>query len=168
MYRTIEIGGKDYRQEFTVEASLNHDCIEKLINFITGAAMASSIDVEGLSDEEAVKVIEEAAKEGIKSMSDVPSVALQLWYAGFLEYHGPEGDGTVKTLKDAKNLYRQYREEHKEDGSFYDIITMCIEQMEADGFFELTGISKMLTPDTKTKKTPQDHKKKASKVTAMP
>ena len=63
--------------------------------------------------------------------------------------------------------------EHKDDeqGNFYGLFSMCIEQMEEDGFFKLTGLETFMDnlnaamDSVKAKKTPKkptDHLKKAT------
>ena len=45
MYKTLTIGGKDYKLEYTIEASLYGDCIEKLITFISKTAGATEVEL---------------------------------------------------------------------------------------------------------------------------
>ena len=85
-----------------------------------------------------------------------------MFYAGLLQYHGdnPDADGSVPTLATAKKLAAQFIQEHKDDeqGNFYGIFTMCLDQMEEDGFFKLTGLETFmgdLNVAAKPKKTPK-------------
>lgn len=156
--KIINIGGIDYTFKYSVEASLYNECTEKTIGFMTGFA--------GTNNKEGIKQI-------VSSMADIPQTALTLFYAGLLEIHGSDGDGTVLTKKNAKNLIRDYFDEHKDDetGNFYGLMTMLIECMADDGFFELIGLDKIFAEaeaKAKSPKTPQDHKKKMlkAKVTA--
>lgn len=155
--KTITIGGNDYTFEFTIEASLYSECTEKVTGLMVGAGSA--------------QMEEENSKENIKAMlstmSDIPSVAMTMFYAGLMEHHGSLGDGKVKNIKEAKLLVKQYLSEHKNDekGNFYALMQEMMECMADDGFFELIGLDKMFTPaqeKKKTPKTPQDHKKKAT------
>ena len=34
MYKILEIGGKEYKLEYTIEASLYDECVERLIKFL--------------------------------------------------------------------------------------------------------------------------------------
>jgi len=158
MYKVITIGGEDYRLEYTIEASLYSDAVEKLVNLI-GRTAAVQQSAEGGTPMQA-----EAAVEGmISQLSDIAGTALTLFYAGLLEYHGPEGDQTVKSLKDAKRLARTWMTEQDEgNGTWYDLLTLCINQMGEDGFFKMIGLEKALTPAAAPRpvKTPQDHKRK--------
>ena len=83
--KSIKIGNKDYKFEFTIEASLYGECTEALTAFLTNVGSAGT-----------------NLKEVLKSISDIPQTALTLFYAGLLEHHGEDGDGTVTTQKDAK------------------------------------------------------------------
>ena len=165
MYKTITIGGKDYRMEFTMEASLCSECVEKTIQFITQTAAAQDINLDGLTDDEAGKALQNSLNKVSSGMSGIAKTAMSMWYAGFLEYHGTQGDRTVLSMEDAKNLFRKYHEEHPDDSSFFDIVRICTEQMGEDGFFKLIGLDKMLTPATRPKKVPQDHKRKKATET---
>lgn len=163
MYKIINIDGKDYKQEFTVEASLYNDCTERLIDFMfaTATAQAESEVAQNANEEEREKRYKESLKAGIGGIATLPTLAMTLWYAGFMEYHGADGidDNSVKTMRDAKILYKKYYAEHPEESSYYDIVGMCIEQMDKDGFFQRIGLDKMI--ETPSPKEPQDRRKKA-------
>ena len=143
--KVIKIGNKEYKFEFTIEASLYGECTEALTAFLTNVGSAGT-----------------NLKEVLKSISDIPQTALTLFYAGLLEHHGEDGDGTVTTKKDAKRLIKQYFEDKKgtDESDFYAIMALMIEVMEEDGFFKRTGLERILTAGTeKLQKKPQDHKK---------
>lgn len=144
MYSILKIGGKEYKLEFTFEASMYSDCVSSVMNILGGL---SGDDI----------------RTQIASMSDIPKTAVTLLYAGLLEHHGEEIN-----LKDAKMLARQWILEQGEDGNFYALLKMCIDQMGEDGFFKLTGLEDMLNQGEEAKpapKTPQDHKRKTAKKT---
>lgn len=146
----IKVGRDEYTIEFTFEASLYGECIEKVIAFM------SAIPENGTADE---------IKHFITSLSDIPSTTLTMFYAGLMEHHGEDGDGTVTSKKDAKAILRAYIEENRdnEDGTFYAVMEKMIEQMGEDGFFDRIGLTKILsTEEPKKPKTPQDHKKKTT------
>lgn len=143
--KIIKIGNKEYKFEFTIEASLYGECTEALTAFLTNVGTARG-----------------KLKEVLKSISDIPQTALTLFYAGLLEHHGEDGDGTVTTKKDAKRLIKQYFEDKKDtdEADFYAIMALMIEVMEEDGFFKRTGLEKVLEAGTKkAPKEPQDHQK---------
>lgn len=145
--KTINIAGKDYRFEFSIEASLYNECTES----VTGI-MVTMAEAQGKEDIKAM----------VTTIADIPKTALTMFYAGLIEHHGYNGDKTVMGIPEAKSLVKKYLSEHKEDGkgNFYSIMQEMIECMSDDGFFELIGLGK-LTRDTaqKTKIT------KTAKVT---
>lgn len=159
MYKLLKIGGKDYKLEYGIEASLFDDCAKSVMNML--------VSTSGGTDR--------SLKEMVSGMSSIPNTALNAFYAGLLQYHGKhsDGDGTVPDLDTAKKLATQYMAEHKDDeqGNFYGLFSMCIEQMEEDGFFKLTGLETFMDnmnaamDSVKAKKTPKkptDHLKKAT------
>ena len=169
MYKILPIGGKEYKLEYTVEASLYDDCIEKLITFL-GNTVGSAAELnipENATQEESEAVRQRFVKQSIAGISNLPATALSVFYAGLLEHHGASGDNTVRSKNDAKNLVKQYFNDHIEDGTdtLYDIILICLEQMGEDGFFKRTGLEKLVTQSPKKRpvKTPQDHKKAGAK-----
>lgn len=149
----LTIGGKDYHIEYTIEASLYNECTEKVTGLMASLGNASNTN---------------EIKEMLSSIADIPQTVLTMFYAGLLEHHGEEGDRTILSKKDAKNLIRQYLLEHKDDdtGNFYGVMELLVEQMGNDGFFELIGLNRLMTQtaeeEKKTRKIPQDHKKKVT------
>ena len=133
MYKVLRIGGRDYKMEYSIEASLYADCTASLTGLMTEIQIAGN-------NKDIKKVISE--------ISNIPQTALTIFYAGLMEHHGlhPDGDGTVPDIQTAKRLIAQYLKEHSEDdtGNFYSIMQMCIEQMGKDGFFKLTGLEGMM------------------------
>lgn len=162
MYKTLTIGERDYKLEYSVEASLYADCISSITGMWTDIGIAGE---------------EKDIKKALGGMSNIPQTALIMFYAGLMEAHGThtDGDGTVPDIQTAKRLIAQYIKEHKEDdtGNFYGVMQICIEQMGEDNFFELTGLNPMMTAlageaeekekQKKQPKTPQDHKKGTKK-----
>lgn len=151
MYKILNINGNDYKFEFSIEASLYGDCIEKI------TMLMLNIDA-GQTSGEAARLV--------GSVSDIPNTSVVCFYAGLLEHHGPSGDGRVPNLATAKELVKALlKDENSEYNNFYDILSLCTEQMREDGFFDLIGLSAMSNAKPKRQpKTPQDHKKKATKV----
>lgn len=153
MYKIFKIEGKDYQVEYTIEAALYEECTEAVMNFM--------IDSGAAAGEKNMKLL-------IKNLANVPQITLTLFYAGLLEHHGPHsnGDGTVKSVEDAKCLATQYFKENPdaEDGNFYGLLNALIGQMREDGFFKQIGLEQMMTSSTSNTKGPQDHKKKVTKI----
>lgn len=149
--KVLTIDGKDYKIEYTIEASLYEECTEKVTSLLFGAS--------GVKDDEGIK-------DFICSMKNIPQTALTMFYAGLLEHHGEFGDQTVLSKNDAKMLLRKYFDEHKDDGTgnFYGIMEVLLGQMGDDGFFKQIGLEQLTKPQKEVKK-PQDHKPKATKAT---
>lgn len=149
MYKSLNIDGKEYRLEYSIEASLYAECVTTLMDFLSG--------MDGEDDTEKIK-------NTIASLSTMPKVAITIFYAGLIEAHGthPDGDGSVPDLNTAKQLVRRYMNEHKDDetGNFYGILQMCIDQMTEDGFFKLIGLTEMVNQT----KEPNKAKRTAKKV----
>lgn len=152
MYKVLNIGGQDYKLEFSIEASLYADCVSELTNILTDVGIAG---------------IQKDVKMIISGISNVPKATLSMFYAGLLEAHGthPDGDGKVPDINTAKKLITQYIKEHSEDGlgNFYNIMQMLIAQMEEDGFFKLIGLETLTEMMMDASKKPKDHKKVSEK-----
>lgn len=152
----VNIGGKDYKLEYTIEASLYKDCVDKMTTYMKNVIVAQA---------------DESVDKLLANMSDLPHIALTAFYAGLLEHHSNE----INSEKDAKELIKTYFAEHKEDGkdNFYEIMEMVSGCMGDDGFFRQIGLEQFLKTlmeqtEEETKKipkTPQDHKKKTTKAT---
>lgn len=143
--KIITIGGKDYTLEYTIEASLYKDCVEKIYGFVMQAADGA----DGNS-----------TKSAVAAISDVPQTALIAFYAGLMENH-PEITGIL----DAKKLIKTYFSENKdnEDANFYGLLGMLIECMDDDGFFKQIGLTQAMNQV----ETPKKKKKSATKVIEM-
>ena len=156
MYKVITIDGEDYKLEFSVEASLYHDCIEKITSIM--------FDIDaGQSTNDMKKIL--------SGVSDIPYTAVACFYAGLLEHHGKEeGDGKVPNISVAKRLaVKLLKDENSDVSNWYDIFSMCVDQMGEDGFFDLVGLSDMISGEEKKKKAPkvpQDHLKKTTRLGA--
>lgn len=160
MYKLLKIGSKEYKLEYSIEASLYDECVKSVMN--TLLATSGGVD--------------KTPEEMISGMANIPNTALTVFYAGLLQYHGdsPDADGSVPNLATAKKLAAQFIQEHKDDeqGNFYGIFAMCLDQMEEDGFFKLTGLetfmddlnvaAKPKKAPKKAPKKPTDHQKKAT------
>lgn len=124
----LTINGKEYTLEYTIEASLYSECTEKITSLLSSVATsASDEDLNGL----------------LKNMSNIPQTTLTMFYAGLLENHSDE----VESINDAKALIKQLMKENKEDenlSNFYGIMQKIVDCMEDDGFFEQTGLTKLL------------------------
>ena len=67
MYKVLNIGGQDYKLEFSIEASLYADCVSELTNILTDVGIAG---------------IQKDVKMIISGISNVPKATLSMFYAG--------------------------------------------------------------------------------------
>lgn len=158
MYKLLSINGKEYKLEYSVEAALYGDCVSKISKLMLGMNFAE--------EKNDLRIM-------LDGFSDIPEIAVTVFYAGLIEAHGthPDGDGSVPDIYTAKKLAFEYIKENKdnENGSFYGIMRMCIDQMGEDGFFKLVGLNDMLEVtaeeknQTKKKNTTQNSKKVSEK-----
>lgn len=129
---------KEYTLEYTFEAAENQKCVDAMTD-IFGGAMMTKIDE---SKSESLQI-----RDFLMTISDLPRMAMDMFYAGLLEHHGEDGDGTIIDRRDAKQLYKQFCRENPEDAmaaSYYGLITVISNQMEEDGFFKRTGMADIL------------------------
>lgn len=141
--KLITIGGKEYKFEFSIEASLYNDVTEKV------TSLMFALDEAGDSDD---------IHKMLASLADVPRTALTMFYAGLLEHHSHE----IRSIDDAKKLVKEYFAEDKEQ-NFYTLMQDMIECMHDDVFFKQIGLEQMMAvPTEKEVKTPQNHKKKTT------
>lgn len=152
MYRIMNIAGEEYKLEFSFEASLYSECVESVIKLLGG------LSTDG-ADSNVVASI-------AQHIGNLPTTVTHVFHAGLLEHHGVDGDGRVPDQKTAKELMKKFFKEHAddEDGNFYGLLNICMEQMGEDGFFKLIGLEGLIGPEKKPAKVPQDHKKPAKKA----
>ena len=153
----FSVEGKEYTLEYTFEAAENQKCVDAMTD-IFGGAMMTKIDE---TKSEALQI-----RDFLMTISDLPRMAMDMFYAGLLENHGEDGDGTITSRLDAKRLYKQFCKENPDDAmatSYYGLITVISNQMEEDGFFKRTGLADILESmgnAVQEVKKPTDHKKK--------
>lgn len=157
----FKVGDKEYTLEYTFEAAENQKCVDAMTD-IFGGAMMTKIDE---SKSEVLQI-----RDFLMTMSDLPRMAMDMFYAGLLENHGEDGDGEIMSRLDAKRLYKEFCKENPDDvmaSSYYGLITVISEQMEKDGFFKRTGLADILESmgraiqeTGKPVKKPTDRKKK--------
>lgn len=150
MYKVITVNGEDYKLEFAIEASLYKECIQSVTELMY------TID-SGQSARD--------AKTILSGISDIPGTAINCLYAGLLEHHGVEsGDGKVPNMLAAKRLARDIIKDDQNDiENFYDLMTMCVEQMGEDGFFDLVGLGSLISENEKPTQK-RGRKKKQTEV----
>ena len=151
--KKITINKKEYSLEFTIEASLYDECTKSVMDMFVKGGM-----IQGAAEDNNA---EDALENLIETISNLPQKALTLFYAGLLEHHGPEGDGSIQGMSDAKKLLASYiRESGK---SFRDVLSDMMQLMADDHFFELIGLDKMT--DELTADLPKEETSKPGKPT---
>lgn len=149
MYKVLTIGGKDYRLEYTIEAALYKDGVDRLIDFLGGTFGAEGADAiaEKLPNEDDKRTARVEIVKNLKSeVTNLPNTALILFYSGLLEHHGEDGDQSVMSISEAKHLAKQLFTEQPDDGikDFASLLATCINQMGTDGFFKTTGLETLM------------------------
>ena len=151
------VEGKEYTLEYTFEAAENQKCVDAMTD-IFGGAMMTKIDE---TKSEALQI-----RDFLMTISDLPRMAMDMFYAGLLENHGEDGDGTITSRLDAKRLYKKFCKENPDDAmatSYYGLVTVISNQMEEDGFFKRTGLADILESmgnAVQNVKKPTDRKRK--------
>lgn len=151
------VEGKEYTLEYTFEAAENQKCVDAMTD-IFGGAMMTKIDE---TKSEALQI-----RDFLMTISDLPRMAMDMFYAGLLENHGEDGDCTITSRLDAKRLYKKFCKENPDDAmasSYYGLVTAISGQMEEDGFFKRTGLADILESMGNAVleiKKPADRKKK--------
>ena len=145
----MEINGKEYRLEYTVEASLCDECVERTMSLFMAIGEAQN---------------EQDVKKVVSAMTDIPRTALYLFYGGLLEHHSDE----IKGVDDAKRLVSAYFKENKDDenANFYGLLTKCLEQMKEDGFFRQIGLEQAVSQseDEDSKTIPMNRQQRRAKA----
>ena len=68
-------------------------------------------------------------------------------------------------MHDAKKIAKQYIQEHSEDGTgnFYDLFTICLNQMAEDDFFVRTGLNKIMSQAMNTEESSEPKPNRAQR-----
>lgn len=150
--KELTINGKDYKLEFSFDAAERKDFVSMMFRQVSGAAIIGN--AKDIENPTAAEMIDGS----INMISDLPHVCITGFYVGLLENNPVEKD-------EAKSLMKSYMKEKKIGFlDLYDELKQC---MEDDGFFELSGIKKMLermqeNQQEQAVKIPQDHKRKST------
>ena len=131
--KKITINKKEYTLVYSIEASLYDECTESVMNMFIKAGMG-----KGAAEENDTEAAVDAL---VETVANLPQRTLTLFYAALLEHHGPEGDGSIQGMSDAKKLLAEYLKEKKK--SFRDVMEEMMDLMGKDHFFELIGLDKI-------------------------
>lgn len=156
--KVLNIGGKEYKMEFTFEAAECKDLVQKMFNLLSGAYIFKHVKEN--EQNTSMAMIDGTAE----MISEIPHICKIAFYAGFLENQNSHG---IITEESANDLMRSYMKETKI--SYSKLHEMIKEWMEEDGFFDLSGLTDMIQKlnesaeeQQETPKQPQDHKKKST------
>lgn len=163
----VLINGKERIIEFTFEAA-ESELLQTVFDYFSGAYMFKGIRDSGSELEQKVAQMDAM----ISGISAVPRMAIDLFYMGLLEHHGPCGDTTQDILSrdDAKMLYKAFCKENPDNemSTQSGLFEVLKKQMEEDGFFKRIGLEQMMEqmkPEEEPQpKISQEHKKKSTEV----
>lgn len=148
MYKVLTIDGKEYKLEYTVEAALYKDGVDRLIMFMANTLGNTGLDeeTEGLSDTAKIDVMKLIVGNIRSELTGLSQTALEMFYMGLIEYHGADGDKSVLTMRDAKQLAKEMFRGNAEPAisDFAELLSICFEQMGNDGFFKTIGLEKLM------------------------
>lgn len=158
MYKIIRIGGNDYKMEFTIEASLYQDFVEKLSKYVLDfSSLMAEYDIQGKgikSQKDLIKMSSEAVKSMfLTQTTQTPYLAMVGFYAGLMEHqHLSQEEG--------KKLYIQYLQEYNKKPA--EVLAEIMEKVQEDNFFQMIGldIQKMKLPTQMKEKKKRVSKKK--------
>lgn len=147
MYKAFESGGKEYRLEYSLEAYMTK-YVDQFGNYKTHVAPLV----------EYITAMNDGGGENVAAAFDIPEIAAHAMYAGLIRWHGrgKRGDKTVVTFDDACELCMDIIDANPDDkqlGTWSGLLMMCLEQIEADGFFtRLAGATEPTDKQPKKKK----------------
>lgn len=156
MYKIITIGGKEYKVEYTIEASLYKDFVEELSNYVLDfSSLVAKYDIMGKgakTNEDLYKMSEDAVKSMFVSQTtQIPRLTMDGFYAGLMEHQNIGKD-------EAKELYKAYMKEYNKTPA--QVLGEIMEKVQEDNFFQMIGLdlTKMKTP-TQMKAKKENHTK---------
>lgn len=133
--KTITVNGTEYTLEYTFMAAEHKETVQKMFNVLSGAYMLKHItNAKEIKDNVSVAGV---MLDGTSEMvAEIPNIVRIAFYSGLLENH-------KLSEEDAHNLMKEYMKENKISyKKLFDDIKHC---MEDDGFFDLSGLTEMLT-----------------------
>ena len=160
----ITVNGKEYILEYTFEAAECHECIDAAMD-IFGGMMTAKIDSKH-SEEMQVR-------DFLMSLSDLPRMAMDMFYAGLLENHGTSQMETeqlqVVQMRDVCiNSFARKILKMKEQHLTMLFVLLLQSRWRKMVFFKRTGMEDILenmeslvkSKQKKQPKKPMDHQRK--------
>ena len=144
--KKITVNKKEYTLEFSIEASLYDECTMSIMDMFVKGGM-----VQGAAE---TNDVEDAMTNLMQTIANLPQRTLTVFYAALLEHHGPEGDGSIQSMSDAKRVLADYLKEKKK--SFRDVFADMMALMEKDSFFDLIGLNQVTNDLKKEMENPSE------------
>lgn len=134
--KKFTVDGTEYKLEFSFEAAMDNNCVQKMFEMLTGAYIYKSIPGSPTAEiTENMGII--ATVEGFSRMfADTPMVCRIAFRAGLRENHPDLSDS------EATELMKRYMKNKK--FGFNDLFNDLVECMEKDGFFKLTNLDEAI------------------------
>lgn len=150
--KRITIDHKEYTIEYSIEASLYDECTISFMDVFVRAGMSENYAMNGDA--------RSAMDEVLSTMANFPNRVVTLFYAGLMEHHGENGDRSINSRDDAKNLLKKYIHESKK--TYVDINNELMNIIAEDNFFDLIGLNEMI-PSMTEENSPETEKKPRKK-----
>lgn len=159
MYKIITIGGKDYKLEYSIQASLCEDFVENLTKYIMEfSGLVAKYDNKGQvikTKDDALNISTNAIKDMmVANTTQLPKLVMTGFYAGLTE-HQPN-----ISKQEALDLYKAYLTEWRKTPT--DVLSEIINKVNEDNFFAMIGLdlTKMKTSNKSNTKTQRKTTKK--------
>lgn len=126
--KTITVNEKEYVLEFSFEAAERKEVVQDMFNILSGTYI--------IKNASSGKSAGTAMLNGVTEMvADIPRIAREAFLAGLLENH-------KLSAAEAKEVMKSYMKEN--NLTYNDLFEETKTCMEDDGFFDLSGITKMI------------------------
>ena len=133
--KNITINGTEYTLEYTFRAAEHKETVQKMFNVLSGAYMLKHITNAKESNDN-VSMAGVMLDGTAEMIAEIPNIVKTAFYSGLLENHN-------LSEEESHDLMKEYMKENKISyKKLFDDIKHC---MEDDGFFDLSGLTEMLT-----------------------
>lgn len=153
--KIINVEGKEYTLRWGIRASMHKNLVNRMFKILTGAYVAGNIEND---NNRTLGLVLDGTADMV---ADIPETVLIAFHAGLQQYHPMDNTESYELLE-------KYMEETKVD--FFTLFEEVKQAMEDDGFFDQSGLTKMIEKMTgaiqeeakvvKMPKAPQDKKPK--------
>lgn len=149
--KVFNIEGKEYTLRWGMRASMDKNLVNRMFKIMTGSYIASSLNSENDSPMAAFL-------SGTADMvADIPETVLIAFHAGLQQYHKMDNEQSFELLE-------KYMEETNANfNTMFEEIKLA---MEEDGFFDQSGLTKMI--EQMNKSIQEETEAEEQKVVKMP